>query len=220
MNRSLVFASLLLASSALATTTNCQSSSLSSYLSSDFSCQSGNLIFTDFGYQSSGADAASITVKPLAGLDDEGFQFVGGWSVHSINGASSSEDSQISYTVQHAGGIIDTLSLSFGSTVTGTGVSSVAETFCLGASLNNCPKMDEGSISVTNPGAGFSNRAFFAGVSSISVTKNINVTSGVNGTASIANVSDTFSAPEPLSFVLLGSGLLGIALMRRRLHQR
>jgi hypothetical protein len=57
-------------------------------------------------------------------------------------------------------------------------------------------------------------------VSSISVTKNINVTSGVNGTASIANVSDTFSAPEPLSFVLLGSGLLGIALMRRRLHQR
>jgi hypothetical protein len=77
-----------------------------------------------------------------------------------------------------------------------------------------------GSITLTDPGIAFSNRAFFAGTGTISISKEINVTSGASGTASIANVTDTFSSPEPLSFVLLGSGLLGIGLMRRRLNQR
>ena len=215
-----IFASLLFASTALATTTSCQTGSLSAYLASGFSCQSGSLIFTDFEYQGTGSDASSITVKPLTASDEEGFQFQGGWNAHSVNGASTSEDSRISYTVEHPGGLIDTLSLAFGSSVSGTGVSTVQERFCLGSSLASCPSVNQGAISLTNPGAMFSNRAFFAGVGSVSVSKDINVTSGVSGTASIANVTDTFSSPEPLSFVLLGTGLLGIGLMRRRLSQR
>ena len=213
-------ASLMLASTAMATTTSCQTGSLASYLASGFSCQSGSLIFTDFGYQGTGRDASSITVDPLTASDDEGFQFQGGWNARSVNGASNSEDSRITYTVQHPGGLIDTLSLAFGSNVSGTGVSTVQERFCLGASVVSCPNADQGSIVLTNPGVTFSNRAFFAGVGTVSVTKEINVTSGVSGTASIASVTDTFSSPEPLSFVLLGTGLLGIGLMRRRLNQR
>jgi len=212
--------SLMLASTALATTTSCQSGSLSAYLASGFTCQSGSLIFSDFDYQGTGRDASSIAVTPLTGSDDEGFQFQGGWNAHSVNGASTSEDSRITYTVHHAGGLIDTLSLAFGSSVSGTGVSTVQERFCLGSSLVNCPSVNQGAISLTNPGAMFSNRAFFAGVGSVSVSKDINVTSGINGTASISNVIDTFSSPEPLSFVLLGTGLLGIGLMRRRLSKR
>jgi hypothetical protein len=215
------FAGLVLASTAaMATTTSCQTGSLSAYLASGFTCQSGSLIFTDFDYQGTGSAASSITVDPLTASDDEGFQFQGGWNTHSVNGASSSEDSQITYTVQHPGGLIDTLSLAFGSSVSGTGVSSVQERFCLGSSLAGCPSAEQGAITLTNPGTMLSNRAFFAGVASVSVTKDISVTSGINGTASIANVTDTFSSPEPLSFVLLGTGLLGIGLMRRRLGQR
>jgi len=220
MTPRLFFASLLLASSALASTTTCQSGSLSSYLVPGFSCQSGSLIFTDFDYRGTGQDAGGILVAPLADFDNEGFKFTGQWNAISHNGVSSSEDSVIQYTVQHVGGLIDTLSLSFGSSVTGTGVASVSEQFCLGASLNTCPQVSQGSVGVTNPGAGFSNKAFFAGVSSISVSKDIKVTSGSNGTASISNVTDTFSSPEPLSFVLLGTGLLGITLMSRRLNRR
>jgi hypothetical protein len=214
------FVSLMLASMAMATTTSCQIGSLTSYLAAGFSCQSGSLIFSDFDYQGTGRDASSIAVTPLNTSDDEGFRFQGGWYAHSVNGASISEDSRITYTVHHAGGLIDTLSLAFGSSVSGTGVSTVQERFCLGASLLNCPSVNQGGIGLTNPGSMFSNRAFFAGVGSVSVWKDINVTSGVNGTASISNVTDTFSSPEPLSFVLLGTGLLGIGLMRRRLSQR
>jgi hypothetical protein len=176
------------------------------------------LIFTDFSYQGTGADASSVTVRPLTAPDDEGFQFAGGWSAHSVNGVSESEASHINYTVERPGGMIDSLSQSFSSSVTGTGVSSVAEIFCMASRPGLCPA--QGSINLTNPGSGFTSRVFFAGVSSVSVSKSINVTSGVNGIASIANVSDTFSAPEPLSFLLLGSGLLGIGLMRRRLNRR
>src|ERR1700687_2690881 len=172
----LFLASLLLASMAMATTTSCQTGSLTSYLAAGFSCQSGSLIFSDFDYQGTGKDASLIAVKALTASDDEGFQFQGGWNAHSVNGASVSENSRITYTVHYAGGLIDTLSLAFGSSVSGTGVSTVQERFCLGSSLRNCPSVNQGGISLTNPGSMFSNRAFFAGVGSVSMSKDINVT--------------------------------------------
>ena len=222
MKTLLLCASLLLASSAFATTTNCQSGSMGSYLASSFACQSGSLIFSDFEYRGTGQDAnaSAVSVITLTAPDNEGFQFAGAWSVQSQNGISNSEESQIAYTVERPGGLIDSLSLSFGSIVTGTGTASATEQFCLGASINNCPQISQGSVAVTNPGSGFTDRAFFAGVENIGILGAVTVTSGVNGMASISSVSNTFSAPEPLSFVLLGTGLLGIGLMRRRLDRR
>jgi len=222
MKTLLLYASFLLASPAFATTTNCPSMPAGSYLETSFACVSGSLLFSDFGYQGTGqvSNASSVSITPLTTPDDEGFQFAGGWSVQSQNGVSSSEDSQISYTVQHPGGLIDSLSLSFSSIVTGTGSANVTEHFCLGAPVNSCPQATGGSVAVTNPGAGFSDRAFFAGVESVGILDSVTVTSGMSGTASISNFGNTFSSPEPLSFVLLGTGLLGIALMRRRLDRR
>ena len=154
--KTLVFcASLLLASSALATTSSCQSGSLSSYLVPSFSCQTGSLIFSDFGYRGTGQDASLISVNPITAIDDEGFQFAASWNAQNQNGISNSQDAQIGYTVQSAGGLIDSLTLSFNSMVTGNGTTGVTELFCLGGPISNCPQMNRGSISVTNPGTGF-----------------------------------------------------------------
>jgi hypothetical protein len=217
----LVFcAGLLLASSALATTSTCQSGALSSYLVSSFACQTGSLIFSDFDYRGTGQDAASISVTPLTAMDAVGFQFAASWNAQNQFGISNSQDSQISYTVEHAGGLIDSLSLSFNSIVTGTGTAGVTEQFCLGGPISNCPQVNQGAISVTNPGTGFTDQAFFAGVQTVGVSSAVSVISSTNGTARINSFSNTFSSPEPLPFVLLGSGLLGMGLMRRRLVRR
>jgi len=53
------------------------------------------------------------------------------------------------------------------------------------------------------------------------VSKDINATSGTNGTANISNVSNTYpggpntSVPEPFTMMLVGSGLVGLGVMRR-----
>jgi len=212
-------AGLLLVSTARATTSTCQSGSLSSYLVSSFACQTGSLIFSDFDYRGTGQDASLIAVTPLAAPDAEGFQFAASWNAQNQNSISSSLDAQIIYTVQHAGGLIDSLTLSFSSIVTGSGTAGVTEQFCLGGPVSNCPEVNQGSVSVTNPGAGFTDKAFFSGVQTVGVSSTVYVTSSTNGTARINGFSNTFSSPEPLPFVLLGTGLLGIGLMRRRFHR-
>lgn len=227
MNRSVCwFLGLLsLATGALASPTDCQSGMFSSFLAASFACQSGALTFSNFNYSTSATDGAArisdfaILVGRIDAPDTEGLTFSGGWDVSSNRGVLESVDSRIGYAVEDGTSLLDTLRLSFASVVTGSGVASVSEHFCLNT-LYCLGGGDGGDLKVSNPGTGFSNVAFFAGTGLLSVVQDINVRSGVNGSASIQSVTNTFSSPEPLSFVLLGTGLLGIGLMRRRRGKR
>jgi hypothetical protein len=219
MNRfyMILLAPLVLASSAFATSTTCPTS-LTAYLAPSFSCMTNGLTFSNWSYTDLNVPAANVSVVPQTVLGDEGFQFQSAWNVNNTNGGGElREDSLISFTASGSG--ITNLELFFNGSVTGTGSASVTEQYCLNGTLTNCP-VPLGQISVTNPPPGFSDQVFFAPVQSISVSKDILVDTGSGvGSAMISQVVNNFSSPEPLSFVLLGSGLLGLGLLRKRIKR-
>jgi hypothetical protein len=176
------------------------------------------LTFSNWGYTDLNVAAGSVSVTPQTVLGDEGFQFQSAWNVNNTNGGGElREDSLISFTATGPG--ITNLELFFNGSVTGTGSANVTEQYCLNGTLTNCPG-PLGQLSVTNPPPGFSDQVFFAPVQSISVSKDILVDTGSGpGSAMISQVVNNFSSPEPLSFVLLGSGLLGLGLLRKRIKR-
>ncbi len=205
----------LTTSIALASPTTCllPNAPYSAYIVSGFSCVTGNLMFSGFQYSATAGSpsAAQITVTPITTDFNEGFQFNGNWS--------GNMDSLLVFTITAVRGTITDLHLSFNGIASGAGSSAnVAENFCLDGALATCPVAQSGQLSVTNPPAKFNDVVFFAGAHSIQVSKDISVFAGPNGTASISQVTNSFSqpAPEPLSLVLFGSGLLALGLIRHR----
>jgi hypothetical protein len=149
---------------------------------------------------------------------DEGFQFQSSWNVNNANGGpEATEDSLIQFTA--TGPSITNLELFFNGSFTGTGSASVTENYCLNGPLVGCPGGSSGQITVTNPPLNFNDQVFFSSVQSVSVSKDILIDTGSSGSANISQVTNIFSSPEPLSFVLLGSGLLGLGLLRKRIKR-
>jgi hypothetical protein len=227
MNKLLLLTALVLVLSASAWAAPCQPGPYSSYFVSGFSCTIDNLTFSNFSFSASAnpsgiaIPASAINVTPFSGPFFEGFTFSSGWNVGTQSGGVSSfQDNLLDYTVTSPTASITDAHLSFNGSFTGTGLTGVTENFCLNsATVNNCPAGSAGQLHVTNPPPKFDdNVVFFPPVNMISVTKDITVSSGVNGTASISSVVNIFTqqTPEPGTFLLLGSALLGVGLLRKR----
>jgi len=133
-----------------------------------------------------------------------------------------SNDVKISYNVAQVAGLPEITSLHVLETAiaTGGGQATIAETYCLGA-FNNTGCTSGGTLTTTAAAPHMD--VFFAGVSQLSVIKDISVASNQNGGfASISGVrnavdeSGTVPEPSTFSFVLTGGGALGLGWLRIR----
>ncbi|MCU1335942.1 MAG: hypothetical protein JWO19_1523 [Bryobacterales bacterium] len=214
----LMFGAVALAPSASAAVTCVDNVSYSTYLGG--SCMIDGLTFSNFTFgTSSGGGASSIaasgvTVKVING-PEFGFEFDTGMSVS----AGQFQDILISFVVT---GPISDLHASFNGSFTGTGSTSDTETFCKNGTtlppLSGCLQANQGQYTLTNPPFNLAPPplVFSPTLTSIAISKDINVTGG-NGTATISQITDTFSTvPEPMTLSMMGIGLLGLGLMRRR----
>lgn len=196
---------------------------INTYTSLATACQIGDKLFYGFSFvPGGGTSATGVQVNAPAGLDgitEVGISFnTGGWAVV----AGNVIDAFLGYTVTTLSGqpLIEDATLTIVGTLTGSGGSgTVIETLTPAVAgspitdslpVNTSNHIDFSTTTVTTlqvmneihlvGGAGF------AGLSHISVVEN--------------DFSENVSLPEPLSMVLIGSGLLLFGAARRKQFRR
>ncbi len=233
---------LLFAAMAGATPTACPTGTASDYTSTVNSaggCTEDGLLFSQFNYMPSATGtalalpASAVGISPLlnSGGDGFGFQIVGGFAATS----GGESDAIFQYEVSALSSLtsLTGISLSFNGTATGTGIANVSENYCAGGtsvppttcggSLQNLKvQSTQGASSLTASGS-------LGNVQSVTVSKDIQVNAGTNGTATISSVTNQFqtgsgvtpsSVPEPATLFLIGSGLFGFGVIRKRASRR
>ncbi len=135
-----------------------------------------------------------------------------GIQIQGLIAAPPTADVTFNYTVTSTVPITD-LHLFFAAGQSDGGVASVSETVF---DLTNGGSF---ALAVQTPGT-FSAVTFTKPTFSLFIVKDIGVSGGSTGFASISVVDQLFSVPEPATLLLLGSGLIGMALGQRRFGRK
>src|SRR5277367_2003797 len=189
------------------------------------SCTVGDKTYSDFSFVSDAAgsgiapDPSSVTVTPEMTADGPGLTFSSDAITVTKDTASdptSSVDVDLDYTVTAGSGfLIDDADLDVTGATTGNGQGGVTDFLTASSSRQSLP-----TLSVQLPGT--SDTTTFPPVDAVDVFKDFSVAvlAGSTGSADVMTVSQTFSqttaVPEPSTLALLGAGMLGFGVARRR----
>jgi len=191
-------------------------------------CSIGSLTFTNFSYN---LDAGSFTTVPLdVSVETAGLS---GGEVNLEFDPNLAASSDLELEDQVVGGVggVDLFT-----NITGTGF--VNETVCsIFTATGICPTADlYGSMNSTAGGevvtigvagslcatgctsstaGGVASIVFASSVSQVWIVKNIN-----SGNAPFSEIEQSYLVPEPMTFSLIGAGLLGLGLMGRRRNRK
>jgi len=207
MKKSLLTVALLLAVSSVGWAGACPSTatSLSTIETTNGgSCSVGALLFTFTGssYSSSATGGAlapttaQVNVQTYSVGEEFGLEFTSGW----VAGPNQTQSANITFTVTCPGCTITDAVLIMGGASFGTGSASVSE-------VNALPSFNLRTSTMAGTG-------LFA--SSMTPTTTISSAGGPAGIGHISGVFDLYSVPESASLALLGTALIGVALVLRR----
>jgi hypothetical protein len=209
----------------------CTNAGLDDYLAAAFSCEIGDLLFSDFNYlppANTPVDASSIGVTPSG----SGFLFNGPWGVS----GSEEMDFILGFRVTATKGVITGSQLRIGDPggTVGAGAIRVTEQQCLNGTFGAtgaCSSGTEASLfAAVTPVTfqPFDEVTYASGATSVEVIKDIQLRAN-GGEAAFSLLYNTFTPdenggggpgaiPEPSTMVMLGTGMLvtAVALRRRR----
>jgi hypothetical protein len=172
-------------------------------------CIAGNLLFSNFIYTGTGLGEGPTALSSII-LSGGNIQF--NLNPNQGNGAVS-QSSTLMFNV--AGLDIGTLITGTSSANGGNGATAIRQIVCSGLNSIDLAGNCTGTVlqDVTNAGGTITPTNSFATQTAISVWRT--VTTPI-GTAVTGSSFDVQSTPEPVAFALMGSGLIGLALFRKR----
>ncbi len=185
-------------------------------------CTVGNLDFSNFTYNTGGTNpipSASVGVIPVTSPDGPGLNFD---PAANISGSNLTQDVFVGFTVTALNGaLIDDIYMGFGNvTTTGTGTALYTEQFCtISTAPGQCSTFVEAPVTGAFSTVQLSNTAIGGPVTSLAITKDLQLSTGSNGLAATSSFLNEYSeVPEPRGVtMLLGMGLLaGFLVFKRR----
>lgn len=229
----LLFGSTLLLSAVGSASIVCPTTSYDNYVgvgalqvNGNGGCTIGVKLFSNFTISSTAiggaliVPAASINVQPVS-IPEEGFIF----TLPLGAGANQANDVTLSYNAKApVGNPFTDATLAQTGGFTGTGNATIKDTLCLGGFiLGGCVGGTSLTLQTFQNSVGsqpIQHVVFATPVLTVDVSKDIFVTSnGAGGTASISVATNTLSqtgVPEPVTLLLMGSGLLALGVIGRR----